>query len=497
MRLSGKQVEQLQDALLAAFSKDALRMLVRTELDQNLDEIAGGENLRILTFNLVSWAEQNSCVGDLLQAAYKERPRDAVLQRLIQSLSPPSQLHTPAGRTSSDARIAVTSLPASIDLFLSYNRHDSSTMRPVREALHATGLTVWTDEGLEAGTPSWRAAIEEAIRQAKAMVVLLSPAAKSSVWVDNEVAYAQALDKPVFPILVAGDIANAVPINLIRVQWIDGRQDAQRAVERELQPLLLRHIGHSIAKTNSPIAFDWVVIPAGTFLMGSSMRQDPQAAPDEAPQHRMTLLRFCISRVPVTNGQYSQFVLTANHPRPAHWNSDRAPDGREQHPVVNVSWYDAQAFCRWADVQLPTEAQWEKAARGVDGRFFPWGDHPPDPSRCNYDRVVDDTTPVGTYRGSDSPYGIADLAGNVLEWTQSLWGPDIGSPQFGYPYDGTDGRENPDPGRKVLCAVRGGAFNLGASALRCACRMGSAAGRGRPNIGFRVICATSEQELTP
>jgi iron(II)-dependent oxidoreductase len=99
---------------------------------------------------------------------------------------------------------------------------------------------------------------------------------------------------------------------------------------------------------------------------------------------------------------------------------------------------------------------------------------------------------VGIYAGSDSPYGVADMAGNVLEWTYSLWGPDFASPRYGYPYDGTDGRENPDPGRKLLCVVRGGAFNLGDSALRCAFRVGAAAGRGRQNIGFRVVCTSSE-----
>jgi serine/threonine-protein kinase len=492
MRLIGKQVEHLRDALLAAFSKDDLRMLVRTKLDQNLEEIADGENLRIITFKLISWAEQHSRVDDLLQGAYEERPHHETLQRLIQSLSPLTQLPMPTGRTAADAQLVPPPQPAFIDLFLSYNRRDTDTMRPVRETLRATGLTVWTDEGLETGTPSWRAAIEEAIRQAKAMVVLLSPAAKASVWVDNEVAYAQALDKPVFPILVAGDVADAVPINLIGVHWLDGRQEVQKAVARQLQPLLLSRIGLNSAKTNSPLRLDWVVVPAGAFLMGSSMRQDAQAAVDETPQHRLVLPRFCVARTPITNAQYSQFLLAANHPPPVHWRSAQPPDGREQHPVVNVSWYDAQAFCRWADVQIPTEAQWEKAARGLDGRLFPWGNQPPDPSRGNYDRSVGDTAPVGSYTGGHSPYGLADMAGNVLEWTHSLWGPDFAEPRYGYPYDGADGRENPERDRKLLCVLRGGAFNLGAAALRCAFRTGGVAGRGRPNIGLRVVCPSSE-----
>jgi serine/threonine-protein kinase len=491
MRLIGKQVEQLRDALLAAFDKDALRMLVRTDLDEILEEIADGDNLRIIAFNLVTWAEQHDRVDDLLQAARKERPHNEIFLRLTQSLSSSTQLPVLTGQAASDAVSVAIAQPASIDIFLCYNRRNTDTMRPVRETLRANGLTVWTDEGLETGTPSWDAAIQEAIQQAQAVVVLLSPEAKDSKWVGREIAYAETFRKPIFPILVAGDDTNAVPIRLIDAQWIDGRQDAQEAA-RELQPLLLRHIGHSTAKTKSPVPFDWAVIPAGAFLMGSNMRQDPQATLDEAPQHRMTLTRFCISRVPVTNTQYSQFVAATSYTPPVQWKSSGAPAGREEHPVVNVSWYDAQAFCRWADVQLPTEAQWEKAARGLDGRLFPWGDQSPDSSRGNYDRMVGNTTPVDSYLSGHSPYGIADMAGNVLEWTHSLWGPDFASPRYGYPYDGTDGRENSEPGRKMLCVLRGGAFNLGVGALRCAFRTGGAASRGRPNIGFRVVCTSSE-----
>lgn len=163
------------------------------------------------------------------------------------------------------------------------------------------------------------------------------------------------------------------------------------------------------------------------------------------------------------------------------------PQGRELHPVVNVTWQDALTFCTWAGVRLPSEAQWEKAARGRDGRNFPWGNAAPDLTRCNYDRTIDDTSPVGTFPDGDSPYGVADMAGNVLEWTRSNWGSNFAYPEYCYPYIATDGREDQNAGRKVLRVLRGGAFNMSEACVRCAFRTSGNITRGRPNIGFRVI----------
>jgi formylglycine-generating enzyme required for sulfatase activity len=493
MRLSGKQVKNFQDALLDAYpTKDALRMMVRVGLDQHLEAIADGENLQVVIFNLVSWAEQYGRLPELIQSAHDQNPGNPSLQRLLETLD--STLHLPYAAESAiiTAALAHPTRPASIDVFLSYSRRDSDIMRSVRETLRTTGLVVWTDEGLEPGTPSWRAAIEEAINQSSVMIVLLSPNANSSVWVDNEVAFAQAVGKRVFPILVAGEPASAVPINLIRVQWIEGRQDVRKAVAEELQPVLLRYIGRTVAKSNPAPELEWVVVPAGTFLMGSNSLQDAQATSDEQPQHQVTLARFCISRFPVTNLQYSRFLAATGQVHPSHWAGLQIPSGREDHPVVNVAWHDAQAFCEWAGARLPSEAEWEKAARGTDGRLFPWGDEPPPAGHCNFDRIVDDTSSVGAYTGSESPYGIADMAGNVLEWTLSKWGTSPASPQYGYPYIADDGRENLDADRKMLRVLRGGAFNLGVACVRCAFRTCGVTSRGRPNIGFRVVWAEWE-----
>ncbi len=239
---------------------------------------------------------------------------------------------------------------------------------------------------------------------------------------------------------------------------------------------------------------EWVEIPAGAFLMGSDPKTDKDADNDEQPQHEVNLPAFSIARVPITNAQYALFVQATGHAPPEHWRNGRVPRGKELHPVVNVSWYDAMAYCRWLSevtgkrITLPSEAEWEKAARGADGRIYPWG-NTFEAGRCNSGELgLGDTTPVGIFPAGASPYGVLDLSGNVWEWTRSLWGKDWGKPDFGYPYDPIDGRENLDASRDVARVLRGGSFD-DLSLARAAPR-----NRLFPNFrhwyhGFRVVFA--------
>ena len=193
--------------------------------------------------------------------------------------------------------------------------------------------------------------------------------------------------------------------------------------------------------------------------MGSDKKKDKLAYDNETPQHTLYLPEYRIARVPVTVAQFAAFVGATGHKttaevqgsawnwtgsewkeiKGADWAHPRGPQSdvraKQDHPVTCVSWHDAVAFCKWAGVRLPTEAEWEKAARGTDGRIWPWGNREPNSGVCNFNMTVGDTTPVGRYPDGKSPYGLLDVAGNVWEWTSSLWGKDVSKPEFGYPYD--------------------------------------------------------------
>ena len=214
---------------------------------------------------------------------------------------------------------------------------------------------------------------------------------------------------------------------------------------------------------------------------------------EEREIHRVYLPEYQIARVPVTNYQYGLFVKATGHQAPDGWEDQRPPRGRESHPVVRVSWYDAMAYCNWLSqmagkpVTLPSEAEWEKAARGDrDKRIYPWGDNF-DQQRCNTRELgLKDTTPVGIFLEGASPYGLLDLSGNVWEWTRSLWGKDMQKPEFTYPYsDRLQERENLKADRNIYRILRGGS-GLCFWGARCASRYRGYPGRWLNDVGFRV-----------
>ena len=166
-----------------------------------------------------------------------------------------------------------------------------------------------------------------------------------------------------------------------------------------------------------------VQIPAGEFAMGTDYeRADAQ----NQPEHRVNLPAFFIDKYPVTNAQYARFVVQTKHRPPLDWENGKIPDNKLLHPVTMVSWYDAKAYCEANDKRLPTEAEWEKAARGSNGNRWPWGNKM-DPSRVNTYYNIGSTTQVTKYTSGVSPYGVFDLAGNVSEWTASDFKPYSGT----------------------------------------------------------------------
>ncbi|MBI5919944.1 MAG: formylglycine-generating enzyme family protein [Nitrosomonadales bacterium] len=166
-----------------------------------------------------------------------------------------------------------------------------------------------------------------------------------------------------------------------------------------------------------------VLITAGEFQMGTDLeRADAQ----NHPQHGVQLGAYEIDKYPVTNAQYAKFVAATGHRPPLHWKDGKIPLHELKHPVTLVSWFDAAAYAKWANKRLPTEAEWEKAARGSDARRWPWG-NTMEPTRLNTYYNVGSTTDVTRYPEGASPYGVMDMAGNVNEWTADDFKPYDGS----------------------------------------------------------------------
>lgn len=244
------------------------------------------------------------------------------------------------------------------------------------------------------------------------------------------------------------------------------------------------------ASTGLASEADMVRLPGGTFTMGS----DRHLA-DERPAHAVTLEPFWIDRVPVTNAAFAAFLQRiggTSNARGQHlfdWDDRdarlrevegrwRADPGYERHPANEMTWYGARDYCAALGKRLPTEAEREFAARGPQGRTYPWGEERPDPSRARYGVGWTKTVPVGSFPEGATPEGVLDLAGNVHEWTSTIMRP--------YPYRADDGREAPD----ILAdrVVRGGAADTGADTLRASWRGASVSRRasaGHHNIGFR------------
>ena len=249
------------------------------------------------------------------------------------------------------------------------------------------------------------------------------------------------------------------------------------------------YIGFRVATDHdarSPYALDldWVTIPAGSFWLGSDPAPPPNAVlPSEMPQHNVELQTFRLAQTPVTNADYYAFVQSTGYPPPAHWPTPAPPRGLARHPVTHVDWHDAQAFCQWAGVRLPTEAEWERAAVGSapteQPRIYPWGNAHPDAKRLNFRRTSKRATtkPVDHYPLGATPDGVLDMAGNVWEWVNTAYAP--------YPYQAQDGRE--DIAIASQRVLRGGSFlSPDAAFVRGAMRSLSYPTRRREHIGFRV-----------
>jgi formylglycine-generating enzyme required for sulfatase activity len=232
-------------------------------------------------------------------------------------------------------------------------------------------------------------------------------------------------------------------------------------------------------------------------LMGSSHEQAKQAIKDgadkfwvefEQPQHEVELSGYSIGKYPITNREYQTFVKETKYKPPQGWDGDQYPTERGDHPVVHVSWEDAVAFCNWLSqktnnsYRLPTEADWEKAARGEDERIWPWGNEFGEENANTNETGIGDTSPVGQFSPQgDSPYGCADMIGNIWEWCADWFDENEYKNRQGQQVEYPEG-----PQKGNAHVLRGGSFSINRRYARCAYRGGYYPNDLYGSYGFRV-----------
>ncbi|MBM4134193.1 MAG: formylglycine-generating enzyme family protein [Nitrospira sp.] len=250
-----------------------------------------------------------------------------------------------------------------------------------------------------------------------------------------------------------------------------------------------------------PTKDDLILVPAGAFLMGSDKKTDRNAYDAERPQRTVYLDAFEIDKYEVTALQYLKFVLATNRSPQLDWRYDGGnfQEGMARHPIMHVSWFDADAYCKWAGKRLPTEAEWEKAARGEDGRLFPWGNQSAGLSRANFGRtglsgpvrdrperllLYPPIIAVDKYENAVSPYGLHQQIGNVAEWVADWYDKDY--------YKTAPDRNPTGPDRGTQKAFRGGGWMDSTTTMRVAMRNGTDPSTTINWLGFRCARTVTE-----
>ncbi|MBF0347878.1 MAG: SUMF1/EgtB/PvdO family nonheme iron enzyme [Magnetococcales bacterium] len=408
-------------------------------------------------------------------------------------------------------------------VFISYSRKDNHLLEsffPFKNTLERDGLVVvWTDREIQTGQ-KWREEIKKALSVANTAVLFISQSFLASEFIFNEelppLLHAHLKrGLTILPVFISpfDEEAAKIPFQdpesqeekIIDLAGFQGYATPDHTLEHQT-PLEQKNIFRALAKRirelsaqrppDVPSIFDllpglrMLPIPGGVFTMG----EDQSEYNHEKPAHQVQLSPFYLAETPVTNQQYRRFLEeNQTHPRPEYWNDERFSNDLQ--PVVGVTWNDAMKYCEWFSQEsgkeffLPTEAQWEYAARGTEGRRFPWGNDAPTPEHACFglDLGTGKPTPVGQYPAGRGPFGHLDLAGNVWEWCRDAWD--------GNAYQKSAASVVKDPlvitGDQDWYAVRGGSWGYPAVSLRSCYRNRSRAGLRSGNLGFRLAAPAS------
>ena len=412
----------------------------------------------------------------------------------------------------------------------SRNNRDFQAAETICNALEAKDIRCWMAPRDIKGGDDWTEAILEAVKKSKLVVLVFSSNANQSPWVKNEITLALSRNIKIIPFCIEDVPAEGVlEIVMLRYQRIDAFQVQPQDYIDKLVNDVQEHLGTVPGKYDKTFEVNkqpqhfkekipepddmpedvkavhskckkvyknkkgfWeadygddiimVYIPPGEFTMGSN---DYDVS--EKQLHTVFLDGYWMGKNEVTVKQFGLFVEDERYITGAEkkegipWKNPGFKQD-DNHPVVCVSWDDAWAYCKWLShkkglsFKLPTEAQWEKAARGTDNRMYPWGNGEPDETLTNFDKRIGKTTPVGSYPYGASPYGLQDTAGNVWEWCNDWYEIDY------YKDSPTKNPLGPESSSKKVRVQRGGSWNYDAGYLHCAFR-----GKGTPHRCFNIV----------
>ncbi|WP_374688859.1 SUMF1/EgtB/PvdO family nonheme iron enzyme [Promineifilum sp.] len=427
--------------LLRHYTLDGLKTLC-FNLFIDYDNL-GGDTKNAKARELILHLERAERLGDLSAALGREQPR--AYEREFAQAPPVPPIPV---RPNRDPR----------QVFISHAHEDDAFAHRLAGDLRAEGWLVWLAPDSIAPGETWVEAINRGLEASGHYLLVLTPAAAASPWVNTETNVAISLEHQRLMRFIPLDVAPSRPPPLwTAYQNVPFRDGYLRGLDHLLARLNGRPPRPWPAATNGAATaarvfsdrrlhersrVEFVRVPAGPFLFGAR-DADPGHELAQCPAH---LHEYWIGRAPVTNAQFARFVEATRYRTTAettglarvwsggrwedveraYWRRPEGPrssiDDRLHHPVVCVSWFDAQAYGEWAGLRLPNEKEWEKAAHGTDGRRFPWGDELPSPARANFAMNRGGTTPIEQFSpAGDSPFGAADMAGNVWEWTASWY----------------------------------------------------------------------------
>jgi len=433
-------------------------------------------------------------------------------------------------------------------VFISYaseNINSTTSDRQVADqictALESQGIDCWIAHRDILPGDDWMSAIIDAVDQAKIIVLVFSANTEKSQWVIDEIKLALEEKRMIIPFRIQ-DVypQRALRLLKVRCQWMHAFTPPLEKHIKNLVKIVSRHLGLEPAipikkeKINKQPGADQIIpaakeikevienkkeatdmpedvrkvisrahkveknkngyweayyqdgivmvyIPPGEFMMGQIEKEKDSISyfPNETPVHKVSLEGYWMGKYEVTFTQYDPYCneTKIKKPRDEGW-------GRENRPVIYVSWDDVATYCQWLSqktglhFKLPTEAQWEKAARGNDRRKYPWGISEPDKNLANFGGNIGKTTPVGSFPAGASPYGLLDMAGNVWEWCSDV---------YGYDYYENSPLKNPaGPNIGSKHVVRGSSWDYDARHLRCADRGHYGPSDRLYNLGFRL-----------